>query len=162
MRRTVAIVAAGLFVLALSGCGGSRGEVRDLTGSKAADEQAAAPTVLTGGAVDVAMDEFSFTPAKFTVKKGTAVRFHFVNHGKVEHEAVVGDMDAQMEHAAEMGNGGHHDEAMGEGATPEIELEPGKAGTLDYTFDQPGEFLIGCHVPGHWDAGMKATITVTA
>ena len=162
MRRTLTVIAAGLFLLVLTGCGGSRGEVRDLTGSKATDEGAAAPTVLTGGTVDVAMNEFSFEPSTFTVKKETTVRFHFVNDGKVEHEAVIGDMNVQMEHAAEMSKGGQHQEAMGKEATPEIELGPNKTGTLEYTFNEPGQLLVGCHIPGHWDAGMKATITVTA
>ena len=30
-----------------------------------------------------------------------------------------------------------------------------------YTFDQPGPLEYGCHVPGHYPAGMRGTITVT-
>ncbi|HEX7173009.1 MAG TPA: hypothetical protein VF365_10425 [Candidatus Limnocylindria bacterium] len=26
-----------------------------------------------------------------------------------------------------------------------------------HTFDEPGELLIGCHVDGHYDAGMRGT-----
>jgi uncharacterized cupredoxin-like copper-binding protein len=40
-------------------------------------------------------------------------------------------------------------------------LEPGKSGELTHTFEEAGEILIGCHQPGHYEAGMKTTITVT-
>jgi uncharacterized cupredoxin-like copper-binding protein len=26
--------------------------------------------------------------------------------------------------------------------------------------DEPGEMLIGCHVPGHWEAGMRGSLLV--
>jgi hypothetical protein len=32
---------------------------------------------------------------------------------------------------------------------------------LLYTFDQPGTLEYGCHVPGHYPAGMRGTITVS-
>lgn len=36
-------------------------------------------------------------------------------------------------------------------------------GRLEYTFDDAdaSEFVIGCHYPGHYDAGMRAIITVS-
>ena len=30
-----------------------------------------------------------------------------------------------------------------------------------YGFDTAGTFEIGCHQPGHWEAGMRATISVS-
>lgn len=42
-----------------------------------------------------------------------------------------------------------------------VVLSPGRTGKLSYTFDQPDNLFIGCHVPTHWDAGMKVAITVT-
>jgi uncharacterized cupredoxin-like copper-binding protein len=41
-----------------------------------------------------------------------------------------------------------------------ITLQPGETKTLEYTFEEAGELLAGCHEPGHYDAGMVATITV--
>ncbi len=43
-----------------------------------------------------------------------------------------------------------------------VDVPPGQTVTLVYTFDQPGTLLYGCHVPGHYAAGMRGTITVTA
>jgi uncharacterized cupredoxin-like copper-binding protein len=31
---------------------------------------------------------------------------------------------------------------------------------LKHAFTESGTVLLGCHEPGHWEAGMKATITV--
>ena len=33
-------------------------------------------------------------------------------------------------------------------------------GSVTVTFDEAGEMMIGCHLPGHWDAGMSATFVV--
>lgn len=41
-----------------------------------------------------------------------------------------------------------------------IEVAPGATGDLTYTFDEPGTLLLGCHEPGHYEAGMVATIVV--
>ena len=32
--------------------------------------------------------------------------------------------------------------------------------TLVYTFDKAGTTIVGCHVPGHYAAGMRGTITI--
>jgi hypothetical protein len=33
-------------------------------------------------------------------------------------------------------------------------------GELDYAFSIDTDLLIGCHLPGHWEEGMVATIDV--
>ena len=33
-------------------------------------------------------------------------------------------------------------------------------GEFDYVFNSDADLLIGCHLPGHWEAGMVATIAV--
>ncbi len=47
-------------------------------------------------------------------------------------------------------------EAEGDGIT----VDPDESGELTYTFDQLGTIEIGCHQPGHYDAGMRVTVTV--
>jgi uncharacterized cupredoxin-like copper-binding protein len=32
--------------------------------------------------------------------------------------------------------------------------------SLTYTFDGPGAYAFACHVDGHYEAGMRGTITV--
>jgi hypothetical protein len=36
----------------------------------------------------------------------------------------------------------------------------GRAETFEYTFEQSGEILAGCHEPGHYEAGMVTSMTV--
>ena len=78
--------------------------------------------------------------------------------GSTNHEFYLGDEAAQMAHDGEMGGmaGMNHDEAQG------IGLMPGETKTLEYTFAAPGAYQAGCHVNGHYAAGMKATIALVA
>ena len=76
--------------------------------------------------------------------------------GATAHEFYLGDAEAQEDHGEEMADmgGEMHDEEDG------IAVEPRATGTLEYTFEQAGEKLAGCHEPGHYEAGMVASMTV--
>jgi uncharacterized cupredoxin-like copper-binding protein len=120
--------------------------------------------------IDVEMsDDMTFAPSPITVASGETVTFRFHNGGTVVHEALIGDEDTQMEHGAEMsgssdtamagmdmGTGSGHDAA----SDTLVTVDPGGTADLTYTFDGPGTLLIGCHEPGHYEAGMMATITI--
>ncbi len=41
-----------------------------------------------------------------------------------------------------------------------VMLRPGQTASLRFTPKKTGTFEIGCTVPGHYEAGMKATFTV--
>jgi uncharacterized cupredoxin-like copper-binding protein len=76
----------------------------------------------------------------------------------VAHEAFVGDEAAQDMHEGDMSNdamGGHGTEMAA------VRVQPGKSGSLTYTFDKPGDVLIGCHQPGHYAAGMKVMVNMS-
>jgi uncharacterized cupredoxin-like copper-binding protein len=88
-----------------------------------------------------------------------------MNH---DHEADMDhDENTDHDHEADM----DHDEDMdaapasddihaNHGDVPLLVLGTGESGDLVVTFDTLGEFVIGCHIPGHWEAGMRATIRV--
>jgi len=42
----------------------------------------------------------------------------------------------------------------------EVEVKPGKTAVLIFTPNRRGTFEIGCHVEGHYEAGMKAVFIV--
>ena len=115
------------------------------------DPSAAAETVVVR-----MTDDLRFDPASFTVRAGATVRFEVTNAGAMPHEFLVGDETAQAEYEAEMaeGHGEGHDSAAG------VSVEPGETESFEYTFTTAGELLAGCHEPGHYDGGMRATITV--
>jgi uncharacterized cupredoxin-like copper-binding protein len=95
--------------------------------------------------------------APMTVPAGVPVTFVVTNTGTVLHEFTLGDEDAQADHEQEMLEAGGmvmHDDPNA------IGVEPGETKELTWTFDEPGQTLAGCHVIGHYAAGMKADITV--
>jgi uncharacterized cupredoxin-like copper-binding protein len=102
-------------------------------------------------------DALKMEPAAMTVPAGVPVTFVVTNNGATDHEFYLGDEAAQAEHEQEMGamGGMTHDEPEG------IGLKPGETKELTYTFAAAGKVLAGCHVVGHYGAGMKAEITVT-
>jgi uncharacterized cupredoxin-like copper-binding protein len=123
--------------------------------------------------VEIDMVDIAFEPDSVDVETGETVRFVFTNKGDVVHDAFIGDEAAQEEHEAEMHeaeedmNGdmddeaAHEDDDDGMHGEDGISVEPGETGEITYTFDEPGEILIGCHEPGHYDAGMIVTVNVS-
>lgn len=115
-------------------------------------------------AIEVKMGEFFFAPRGLSVPVGVPVTLLVTNPGVVDHELVIGDAHAQDEAEEAMrsasghtghGANGHHGDAV-----PSIYLRPGESGELTVTFSRKGELLIGCHIPGHWAAGMQGTLAV--
>lgn len=121
----------------------------------ASDEEPAAgdPGTRT---VEVEMRDIAFAPTSVDVRAGEKVRFVFKNTGQVVHDAFIGDQAAQDAHEKEMreGNGDNG------GSSDAVSVKPGKTASLTYTFDRPGQILLGCHQPGHYTGGMKADINI--
>ena len=136
MKATLAALAVGAVVLAAC--------------APAASDQTAVHEVRV-----TMTDELRFEPDAVTVAAGETVRFVVHNTGASDHEFLIGDEAAQDKFAAEMADG--HDTHEGEAG---IALGPGETGEFTYAFDEPGELLIGCHEPGHYDGGMVGRITV--
>ncbi len=110
----------------------------------------------TARTIQIEMRDNVFAPTEVSVEKGEAVTFEFTNAGAVAHEAFIGDEQAQLDHEQEM-----MDSGMDHGGAEVLTVEPGKTGTVDHIFDEAGTFQIGCHEPGHYDGGMKVTVTVS-
>lgn len=126
----------------------------------------AAPTPFVAGTVDqpreiaVTMtDTFRFEPAAITVQAGETVKFVLTNAGVLDHDFTIGDAEAQEHHAMEMADGGMHHG----GDLNAAMVMSGMSHDLVFTFDaDPAEWLIGCHVSGHYEAGMNGTLQIVA
>ncbi|HEX2043977.1 MAG TPA: plastocyanin/azurin family copper-binding protein [Acidimicrobiales bacterium] len=94
-----------------------------------------------------------FSPAELEVEPGTTVRFVVRNADPIAHELIVGDQGVQDRH--ERGTEPHHGDVPGE-----VSVAAGATATTTYTFSRPGRALFGCHLPGHWDYGMRGLVTV--
>lgn len=102
-------------------------------------------------------DAMRFTPDTLTVKEGETVRFVVRNTGRMMHEMVIGTPDELAKHAAMMAKfpNMEHDEAY------MAHVDPGKTGEIVWHFNRAGNFELACLVAGHYEAGMRGTITVT-
>jgi uncharacterized cupredoxin-like copper-binding protein len=115
------------------------------------------PTAEGARTVQVRMtDDLRYEPAEFTFEAGETVSFEVTNAGTIVHEFLIGDEAAQEDFEMEMseGDGMAHDSDAG------VSVEPGESETFEYTFNDAGQLLAGCHEPGHYDGGMRATIIV--
>ena len=112
--------------------------------------------------VEIGMEDIRFSVEELEFTVGERVLFVFENVGAAPHEALIGDMHVQDEHEEEMkAGGGHHDDGGHHGDLSMLSLESGESGSFVHEFTEAGELWMGCHVPGHWDAGMRTRITVT-
>lgn len=119
--------------------------------------------------IDVAMVDNAYEPTEVEVPVGEEITFVFDNGGAALHEAYIGDEQAQDEHAMAMAeaeeSGDDEMDGMDHGGGHEgddaevIEVEPGDDARLSYTFAEPGEYVIGCHQPGHYEDGMRLQVT---
>jgi len=125
------------------------------TAPTAASSMAPSAVPKTGEITVVLSDTMRYAPDAVTVKAGDKVTFVLRNEGVIVHEFFVGTEEEQVDHAAEMALGG-----MGHGHDNALSLKAGETGSLTMTFAKAGSLLIGCHEPGHYEAGMKATVTV--
>lgn len=102
------------------------------------------------------LDAMRFDPASITVKAGETIRFLVTNTGKIDHEFALGDAESQHEHAEMMKKmpGMKHDEANA------VTVAPGQTKEIIWQFAKPGKVEVACHLPGHYEAGMKGDIVV--
>ena len=112
--------------------------------------------------VDIDMMEMSdgsmmFEPASLDVKAGETVRLELKNSGELDHEFVIDTDEGIQEHKAMMQKmpDMQHDEPNA------LRLKPGARGEIVWTFTTPGTFAFACLIPGHYEGGMKGTITVS-
>lgn len=95
----------------------------------------------------------AFSPEHLEVPVGSTVRFVIHNRDPIDHEFILGDQAVQDRH--EDGTEREH------GAIPgEVSAPAGETVETTYTFRVPGALIFGCHLPGHYDYGMRGTVTV--
>ena len=100
--------------------------------------------------INVKMSEFKFELDKTSVPVGKIIRFNIDNAGQREHEMILELTDSISK---PLENNGKRAEA--------IEIASGAKASLEWVFDKPGKYLIGCHIGKHFERGMKILIEVT-
>jgi uncharacterized cupredoxin-like copper-binding protein len=120
--------------------------------------------------VNIVAKDYLFLPSVLDLVPGETVLLHVINGGLEVHEAIIGD--AAVQEAWEVA------EAATEGAppgpTPVVSVPPDVAGLrivvqsgelVDVRWtvpadapDDPTPWVVGCHIPGHWERGMQIPI----
>jgi uncharacterized cupredoxin-like copper-binding protein len=136
----------------------------------------ATPPIVPGSSngpreVNVVLKDWIFLPDPVDVVPGETVLLHVVNGGLEIHELVIGDQAVQDAwEAAELATIG-----APPGPTPAVSVPPDVAGIrvvvpsgqrVDVTWQVPASaatvnaLLLGCHIPSHWEKGMRARFEV--
>jgi uncharacterized cupredoxin-like copper-binding protein len=106
-----------------------------------------------------ALDSLQFDPTTITIEAGETVTFRVTNGGALPHDFTLGDQAMQEEHEAEMAEMAGS-EMMMHNEPNVFSLESGETKEMTWHITEPGEILIGCHQPGHYAAGMKASVMI--
>jgi uncharacterized cupredoxin-like copper-binding protein len=81
--------------------------------------------------------------------------FEVTNTGAATHEFVLESANSVDEPLTKVASGAKM-EAEAE------DIAPGQTKDVLWAFATPGDYQMACHVPGHFEAGMKAAFTVGA
>lgn len=107
-------------------------------------------------------EELTFEPAQVEVRRGEAVSFSIRNVSGEGHEAYIGTQEQQRLHDIEHSGLSPSEQAEVTHLLSGRHIAPFGTGVIEYAFQDPDldEIVIGCHYPGHYEAGMQVVITV--
>lgn len=110
--------------------------------------------------IEIDINHSSFGVGRIDIEEGETVEFVLRNQDPIDHEFIIGDARSQAAH--EEGTEAHHD------ARPtEVTIPAGETVETTVVFEEDGELatadplLFGCHLPGHYDYGMRGVIDVS-
>lgn len=89
--------------------------------------------------INLKAEDIKFDAMNLTAKVGQPVTINFQNAGVLEHSFVIDQFNVKLEH-----------------------VQPGQTATVTFTPTAAGTYDFYCSVPGHKDAGMKGTLTVSS
>ena len=101
-------------------------------------------------------DNMRFNPSSIQVKQGETIHFVVKNLGKTKHEMVLGTDQELQEHYKQMMKFPEMEHAEPNMVT----LGAGQTGEIIWQFTKSGKVQFACLQPGHYDAGMKGSISV--
>jgi len=128
------MIAAVLFSLLLTSCGGAGGASKS---------------------INITMTDFQFQPNQFTVPAGQEITFTSANNGAVVHNFVIMKLGTSA--------GPMFDEEDVPNVYWEVELLPGADISTSFTAPtEPGDYEVVCRTEGHIASGMTGKLTVVA
>lgn len=138
-RSTIRLIAVAGAVFAFGIAGLQQG-----TGADAAAAAKARPVT-----VKVVLRDFTVSMSRHNLPVRTPIRFVITNRGKAEHEAVLGHAGAVDEALEVQGREYEADD-----------IAPGSTRTVTWMVPRAGTYQLACHMPGHFQMGMKTLFSV--
>ena len=124
--------------------------------------------------VNIIAKDYSFLPDAVDLVPGETVLLHVINGGLEVHEAVIGDaavQDAwQAAEAATAGRATRPDAGRQRAARawPASGSSSASGERVDLVWTVPAgaaaerPWVVGCHIPGHWERGMQVPVRWTS
>jgi len=110
--------------------------------------------------VEMSISGMKFVPDRIEVQAGQMVAFVVDNPTDIAHELFIGDEADQLAHHGTHVAVPSADQAMVPHYGYGFYLASHETKVVTYRFDSTREIMLGCHLPGHWEAGMVAIVTV--
>ena len=136
--RLWAAIAASLALFLMITVGISYAGTAPAPASAADDDAGAGSAAGAPQSFDIALSEFAIDPAELTAPAGAPLTFNITNAGQAEHDYTI--------------DAGPQSETVPAGGETTLEVTEGL---------EAGEYRVFCSLPGHADAGMEGTLTVT-
>lgn len=100
--------------------------------------------------------DIKYDKPEIQIRAGETIKFIVTNTGKLRHEFTIGDAEEQRQHAEMMKQ---MPDMVHEDANT-LTVEPGETKSLVWQFTRTGSLEVACHIPGHYEAGMKSKVRV--
>ncbi len=129
--------------------------------------------------IAVKMYDNYYEPKSFNIKKGETIKFEVENVGELVHEFNIANAMMHKKHQPEMLKMVENeilladsvdkekmkkmakiDKSMGHSHSNSVLLVPSEKGSIIWKFDNAVNIEIACNVPGHYDVGMIAKVTL--
>lgn len=105
--------------------------------------------------VRIGIEHSLFDAEEIRVVEGTRLRFLVDNADPIAHELITGPEDVHERHRT--GTHAQHLSVPGE-----VSVAAGELGMTTFVFDRVGEYEFACHLPRHYEYGMRGTVVVVA
>jgi uncharacterized cupredoxin-like copper-binding protein len=110
--------------------------------------------------ITIELMDFEFVPAVIDARPGEDVRLILVNRSELPHEVFIGaPEDQDRHHALHLAAPPEMQDRLDEGSTGIYVPGRGTAQLL-YRARHAGDLVIGCHLIGHFEAGMRGVMRI--
>lgn len=111
--------------------------------------------------IRITMGDMNFDPQMLDIEIGQTILFVVTNRSEIDHDFTIGDTVTQRAHRDEMLEAMENGSAEHRNDPNAMLVKAGEQRELVWTFTAAGPLEFDCNIPGHFEAGMRGTISVT-